>query len=161
MTQASGALMQGLLDELVSEELNLGAVAHDLALTRNKWEVAGRKYAAVRDMVITQLGKSPYVLEGTEWPRGHGFDHPYVRGAFRFLHMNVGDAVVLALQESEQPLTLDQLVEKLKDGRGYPVPRAVNAALMQKAGVKKDEEAGTYTYVPVATEAKSADDLPF
>lgn len=162
MTDASRPLMQGLLSELANEEMILGEVAHDLATARNKWEVASRKYAAVRDMVIDQLEKSPYLLSDQEWPSEPMFIGPYERGAFRFVRMDVGDAVVLAMQEAATPLTLDELVERLADARGVGSPRAVNAALMRTGGVKKDEDRGTYTYEPEESTAPSTpDDLPF
>ena len=140
-------VINGLLEELVEEEKKLANASSVLTTARAKYDVASRKYAAVRDMVTNYIGKSPYNKD-VKWPRKLIQEKP-LSGNFRFLHMKVGDAVVAALKEIAEPATLEDIVEKLKSGgiriNDAIITRAVNAALMKTTGVDKTEE-GTYKY---------------
>lgn len=115
---------------------------------RAKWEVASRKYAAVRDMVRSYIGKDPYrvplesfLVVGNDPSEYQSFPS---KGRFRFLYMPVGDAAYVALQEAETPQSLEDLVKTLRAGGIGNVPeiltRALNAALMRKSGIEKTED---------------------
>ena len=144
-------VVYGLVQELTREDKAL--VEADMALynAQIRFEVASQKYAAVRDVVARHLGRNPH-SKGVESEYDVKFPS---NGRYRFIHMSVGDAILDALKESEEPMTLEQIAEVLWNGHLRPVaPRIVNAALMRTTGVKRTED-GRYRYIP------DPDDLPF
>jgi hypothetical protein len=147
-------LARGLLEELLKEDQALVEAAGELEQARTRYQVASRKYAAVRDVVSAHLGRDPYAL--SLFSLGFYQDFPS-KGRYRFLHMSPGDATVAALKESEEPMTLEEIIEKLASGglRAPGMARMMNAALMRTTGVQKTED-GRYRY-----EAADPDDLPF
>jgi len=150
-------LIRGLLTELVNEETALGDAKSQFAAARVRFDVASRKYAAVRDMVTAQLGHSPY-MKSFKWPVAVGRLGANL-GQYRFTHMKPGDAIIAALKEGEEPLALEQIVERLSSG-GIRFPksmltRMVNAALMKTAGIEKTKN-GKYIYPK-----EKPEDIPF
>lgn len=157
MDVKDNVLAQTLLAELANEEANFWQAEEQFKEVRAKFQVASRKYAAVRDMVTDQLGHSPYKVERTDWPLA-GRKLGNKLGKHRFTHMKPGDAVIALLKETEEPLTLDEIVERLSDG-GFRAARIfrreINAALMKTAGVEKTED-GKYKY-----KEEEEEDIPF
>lgn len=140
----------GLLRELAKEEAALFVAELEFGEAEAKFEVASRKYAAVRDMVTKHLGYSPYIKPKEEWPHSAveqmgGFP----LGDNRFIHMKTGDAVVAMLKETREPVTLEEIVKGLRRGgirRAETIlTRKVNAALMRTSGIEKTDD-GKYWY---------------
>lgn len=149
---------QGLIDELAKEEISLIEIHSEYARVRVKYNVASRKYAAVRDLVAGHLGHSPYI-ESVQWPPKSLIEisnRGKTLGQFRFIHMKAGDAVVAALKEVEEPRTLDEIMVILSNGGfGLTITRMVNAALMRTSGIEKTDD-GKYLY-----KKTEPDDIPF
>jgi hypothetical protein len=144
-----------LLHELALEERALIEADEALRIAQNDFEVAARKYTAVRDLVTDFLGYSPY-HEDAVW----GADEARIvpaedRGAYRFLHLKPRDAIVAALDEQANGLTLDGLEERLKSGGLDLGKRAINAALMRLAAVKRTAR-GTYHLVENDRKSRAA-----
>jgi hypothetical protein len=152
MTNQNKLVTDGLLIELAKEEVALIEADAELQYAQAKFDVASRKYAAVRDMVTAHLGKSPYSKGDVKWPSQaltmitNKFK-PF--GLYRFLHMKTGDATVDVLKEAKEPLTLEEIVEKVRAGGIRKsetfLIRAINAALMRTKGVEKTKD-GKYKY---------------
>jgi hypothetical protein len=159
MSSSADPVAQGLIKELLKEEEALLQAAFAWREARTQYQVASRKYAAVRDLATAQLGYTPYSkplheLIGAEAFQTHSGKFP-TEGRYRFIHMAPGNAVVEVLRESEEPMSLEQIVEVLQHGGFQEAsPRMINAALMNTAGVVKTEE-GLYEYV------EAAEELPF
>ena len=147
MADENDPIVQGLLKELGQEDKALAEAEKNLREARINFEVSSRKYAAVRDVIAKTIGHNPFSDEQRRifWT---------TKGRFRFIWMDVGDAIVDALKESDQPMTLEEIVDALTSGglRVADPTRAVNAALMRTTGVKKSED-GKYRYEP--------DEIPF
>ncbi len=143
MAEQDFSIIRGLMVELAHEDLALMQAANALRRARTQFEVTSQKYAAVRDVVARHLGHSPY-RRGAQSQYAVDFSSG---GRYRFIHMAAGDAVIDVLRESEEPLTLEQIVVTLRDG-GFrqPDPRVVNAALMRTSGVERTDDGG-YRYV--------------
>ena len=143
---------QVYLEALVKDEIALSEARDTLAQLTASYNLATRRYAATRDMVEELLEPSPYSDEFAQWPGAHK-QGPYALGAFRFIHMTPGTAITIILNESEKPLSLDDIVDAMVEGgfgsEGGLIPvisaRAVNAALMRTSGIVKNED-GTYRY---------------
>ena len=150
----SNALTDGLLSELVNEENLLSAARRQLHEATIQYEVAVKKYAAVRDMVTDYLGRSPYKAKDLQWPNGR-----IPNGHFRFMNMSPGDAIVFALKEVDDAMGLNELLNYLVQGGLYSDSRKVNAALMQKAGIIKDAD-DKYRYEDKKKE-DGKEDLPW
>ncbi len=164
MTTQDEAIIRRLLTELATEEAALGRAHTEFAEARTKYELAIRRYAAVRDMVTEELGKSPYIAGSVEWPPEAEQLLTSRPGQYRFLAMRPGDAVVDILKEVGMPLTLEEIVERLRAGgvrrmhlgeirasESAPFTRAINAALMRTSGIEKTED-GKYRYQEIETE---------
>lgn len=164
------AVVEGLEKELHLQEDMLRAADEELKRAQAKFDVAGRKYAAIRDALTKYLGYSPYekvhgeIEEPVFDDRDNmiGFDK---YGEYRFIYMSIGNAVIAALKEAEKPLTLEGIVQKLLDGgirkSESTLPRAVNAALMRTKGVQKTKK-GEYFYPgEIEEEEVEPEDLPF
>jgi hypothetical protein len=144
MRDNKSPVMKQLMEELAHEDKALAEASEAFKRAATRYQVASRRYAAVRDLVLDRLGHSPYkkgIAEeyGVEFPTG---------GRERFIYTAAGEAVVAALKESGEPLTLEQIIEVLRGGgltSAYET-RAVNAALMKTKGIVKMEE-GKYVYV--------------
>ncbi|MCX6009196.1 MAG: hypothetical protein NTW48_04055 [Chloroflexi bacterium] len=162
------AVVGGLEQELCRQEDMLKAADEELKRAQAKFDVASRKYAAIRDTLTKYLGYSPYEKghgEVTEpvWNEDEIIDF-ILYGKYRFMHMTIGNAVIAALREAEEPLALEDIVQKLREGgirkSESPLTRAVNAALMRTKGIQKTKD-GEYFYPrEVKTEAEG-EDLPF
>lgn len=161
-TEESGRIVLGLLSELAKEEEAVGRANVALAEARAKFDVASRKYAAVRDMVTARLTRSPYCNESIAFYRSVAVNEAKViienPGQYRYLYMSMGDAIVDVLQDTEEPLGLGDIVKRLRDG-GYEISdvRQVNAALMKTSGITKTED-GKYELEETEEEPE---DLPF
>lgn len=157
MTIENQRLISGLLNELLAEEETLGDADSQLKEARARFEVASRKYAAVRDMVTAYLGHSPYdetyrkkFLSVRNFP-------PQLLGRYRFVHMRTGAAIVAALKEVQEPVTLEDIVERLRSGgMRLVLPRMINAALMRTSGVEKTKD-GKYRYRAEEPPSKQAE----
>jgi hypothetical protein len=132
-----------LLHELAAEEAALVQAEDALRIARNDYDVAARKYAAVRDLVTDVLGYSPY-HEDAGWlaPASQVVARER-RGAYRFLLMRPRDAIVAALSEGPSELDLEGINERLKSGGLDLGLRAINAAVMRLGGVRKGPK-GTF-----------------
>jgi hypothetical protein len=127
---------------LAAEERALHEAAERQRIAQNDFEMAARKYAAVRSMVTDFLGYSPYV-DGAVWPSETARILPAERrGGYRFLQMKPREAILAALEETPEA-TLEELAELLKTGGLELGLRVINAALMRTAGVVKTG-LGTY-----------------
>jgi len=151
-----GMFEEGMLDELAKADNELEIANDTLEMAEAKFDVAQLKYCAIRDAVTRFYGHSPYIREGKlkgRVPVGDGFAWREF-GKFRFINMALGDAIVDALIEVEEPMTLLEIIQRLHDGHVSTKPeklrRAVNAALMRTKGIKKTED-GKYMM----------EDLPF
>ena len=142
-------ISQGLLAALASDEQVL---QEKYAAYRTAWQgydVAARRFAAMREAARERLGVSPFA-KNVEWPLGFDMTGEVVTerpsDTFRFVRMKIGDAVVETLQESEEPLSLADIVRSLQAG-GLTIrdARTVNAALINTKGIAKLED-GRYTY---------------
>ncbi|MCJ7653800.1 MAG: hypothetical protein MUO97_00600, partial [Dehalococcoidia bacterium] len=85
-------------------------------------------------------------------------------GSYRFIHMTIGNAVVNALREAKDPMTLDEIVKILWGGgvrkSETTLTRAVNAALMRTRGIQKTKDGKKFYPREIKTEAEE-EDLPF
>ena len=125
--------------ELVAEEKVLAEADEKLSEARVKYEMAARRYAAVRDATIEMMGgENPYKHPVGVYPA----DNPAF-GRYRYLYRSVGDAALEALSMTRKPLSLDELVKTLCGGHLDTNARAVNASLLNLKGVEKLPD-GTY-----------------
>lgn len=164
MPRARTTVTEGLLIELAKEEALLTEVEAEFVNAKTKYNVATRKYAAVRDMLTDYMGFSPYLEISPEWPEEAKRIRPNKWGRFKFVHMKPGDAVVEVLCRAEEPISLEEIVERLRAGGigtiSILLTRQVNAALMKTNGIVKNEE-GKYTYEGPQEEEIKPDELPF
>jgi len=137
MPDPGSPVARGLLAELAKEEAALMDAYRDLRDVQVKYDIAERRFAAIRDAVATYVEGNPYAKD-VVWPLNEGsLAQPGFRGRFRFARMNVLDAVEWALGESDKPLAVIDIAVILADG-GLPVtPRAVNASLLQAKRVER------------------------
>jgi hypothetical protein len=158
------AVQKGLMDELLVLEETLVEIYRRLKNDQTEFGIASRKYAAMRDMVTKYLGHSPYEpqanLDGLS-PMAKGNDEIDLYGGFRFIYMPIGKAVVSALKESGEPLSLEEIVKWLQTGgverEDNSLIRAVNAALIKTKGIEKTK-GGKYSYKQGDIDP---DDIPF
>ncbi len=156
---ANTALADGLLKEMAEAESGVFDAYTALADARTQYQIAARKYAALRDVAGEILGTHPYDPK-IEWPAAAKKAMASKElGGFQFIYMPVGRAIIYALQAAENPLTLEELYATLHKGEAITSLRAVNAALMKLANVEKVGE--TYRYKPPEGDAIDPDDLPF
>ena len=123
------------IEELASEENRLAIADGELARAKARYQVASRRYAAVRDATEEILGHSPYrpdIYTSGEPP-------PYW-GNFRYVGKGVGDAVLDFLRDSGGYWTLKEIVQHLSYRGLSTNARAVNASLLKMHGVAKDGE---------------------
>jgi hypothetical protein len=155
-TYDSDLVLSELLTELASQEHQLMDMEKEYLQAQSRFEMASRKYATVRDMVIEHLGFSPYFSGNwVFWPAEIEESVKANKGKYRFIHMDAGEAVVAALSEVEGALTLEEIWERLRSGgfnKDYKIDmRTVNAALINTSRIiKKDgkyelENRGWYT----------------
>jgi hypothetical protein len=131
---------QALLDELGVEDKAMVETNDALRIAQVRWQIASRRYVAVRDLVIERLGASPYI-DPMRWRVNFAS-----QGRFRFYLMAPGDAVTAALTERQEPTTLQELMETLTSGGNMLPLRSINAALMQTKGIEKTAD-DKYLYV--------------
>ncbi len=134
-------MIRRLMTALAQEDKALVEARRQFDDARAQWEVASRKFAAVRDLAAERLGRNPYTVDPLE------YDVTFVsEGRFAFLRMNPGDAAVEVLKISKDPMTLEELYEAIREG-GFRAmtPRMLNAALMKTTGVMKSND-GKYEY---------------
>ena len=143
------------IQELIEGERALAHSEAELNAARAKFELASRKYGATRDWITQCLG-NPYSIQ-FEWPVDVETDSidEDLWGKYRFINMQVGDAIKEVLREAGQPLDLSEIVSKLNKGKMRTNPRAVNAALMKATGVAKNND-DKYAF-----NESDVDDLPF
>lgn len=149
------SIAQGLLTALKEDEDALTEAHARLVEASARQDVASRRYAAMREAVRERLGVSPY-SPNVSWPDTVPWEIGKRRKfRFRFTRLKIGDAVTEALDESDVPLTLEEIVSCLNSGGLYSRDtRAVNAALINTKGIVKTDD-GKYSYV------EDIDDLPF
>ena len=148
---------ESAIDEVAKELLNQErALMHaDEAMDRaiTLYNLAARRYAAVRDMVEEMLGgTSPYSPSSGLMPIVGSEE--FSVGRYRYLFKSVGDAVYEALGDAEEPLGIHTLVVRLAMGGLQTDARAVNASLLNMRGVGK-LPGRRYAVTP------PEDDLPF
>ena len=127
-----------LADALLLEENKLIEANNQLVNAQIGFDIASRRFAALRDMFIERF---------VWWPFSEA--NFKLRGAFRFIRMDAGEAAVALLKEAERVLTLNEIVSALNDGgfgaeEGGATARAVNASLMKALKVVKSEEGYRY-----------------
>lgn len=161
MTTQNKLVTNGLLIEMAKEEATLAEADAELQQAQAKFDVASRKYAAVRDMVAAHLGHSPYSKQAEKWPMEVAkfmLQH-LPTGRYRFIHMKTGVATVEVLKEAQEPLKLEEIVEIVRKGGIRKsetfLTRAINAALMRTKGVERTND-GKYKYKQLEPE-----DIPF
>jgi len=162
------AVVKGLEQELCRQEDMLRTADEELKTAQAKFDIASRKYAAIRDTLAKYLRYSPYNKEHGEvtepvWEADEIIDF-ISYGKYRFIHMTIGNAVVAALMEAENPLALEDIVQKLREGgirkSESTLTRAVNAALMRTKGIQKTK-GGEYFYPREIKIEAEVEDLPF
>lgn len=123
-----------VLEELSKTEEELIAADTALGAAETRRAIALTTYATVRDYAAQELGKSPYTLSKEVWPH---LENPKA-GRFRFARLKPGDAAVQILQECGEPLSLEEIYERLLQG-GSEVRdiRPLNAALMNKSEIER------------------------
>ena len=155
--EISAPVVDGLLVELAREERAALSARQAVSDARVRYDVALRKFAAVREAVASAIGRSPYAPD-VKWPvEAREAVRESDRGRLRFAHMPTGDAVVAALREANQPLGLEQIIIHAHRGGLTLTPRATNAALINTPGIVKQPD-GMYMYRP---EKAGDDELPF
>ena len=156
--------------ELVRQEEAVAEADRTLDLARGRYELAAKRYAAVRDAVYAMLETNPYgdpseIGTCPDDPSNPG--EPYFAnpnfGQYQFLYKTVGEAVIEALECSTHPLTLNELTAELRDGHLDTDARAVNASLLNMKGVEKSPDntyriAGRLFFDEITSDE---DDLPF
>jgi hypothetical protein len=149
---------QPFLLELDKAEDELTAADERLSQAQALYEIAEVKYAAIRDALSERLQASPY--SRYTWD-----DNKTDRGQYRFIRMGVGDAVYEVLSEATEPLSLNEINDRLSAGAGRFGLRSINGALQQKGGIRRvePEPAAGYEDVryEIAPEEVEPDDLPF
>ena len=128
-------------DALDREEAGLAEAHGALAKAQIEFDVASRKYAALRDLFAEKFVEPPYSVGSMTLSSTRGGS----RGRYRFIHMVASDAIIAALMESEEPLSLGALYRLLETGgwaleTGGPSLRSINAALMKTTGVTKTDD---------------------
>ena len=117
------------------------------------YDLAARRYAAVRDMVEEMNGgKSPYDSEcglplWAALPEGAPHSAASSFGRYRYLFKPVGDAVREALEDVGQPIDISNLVKLLREGGLSTDARAVNASLLNMKGILRTPT-GHYSLEP-------------
>ena len=155
---------QGLLRALRGDEIALARALEAFWEARANYDVASRRFGAMRDAIRERLEVNPYSTKVT-WPQVTpqeiAFDpqlETYQPGRFRYIHLKIGDAALDVLRESSEPLELGQIAQKIIDGGlHHKDARAVNAALINTKDIKKLDDA-RYIY---EKEADPEDDLPW
>ena len=157
---ANTALADGLLVEMATAEADAYQAWNALQDARTRYQVMGKKYAALRDLAEETLGTSPYA-PNVKWPKQATTNlRTFRAGDFQYLYMPLGRAIINVLKGADKPQTLDEICGILYQGEAAgATPRAVNAALMKLANVEKVEEG--YRYKPPEPEGGvDPDDLP-
>ena len=128
------------LEDLTREEARLATADGELARAKARYQVASRRYAAVRDVAEEMLGQNPYHPDAymTFWERLD--EMPPDWGNFRYLGKGGGDAVLDFLWSRGGCWTLREIVQHLSYGGLSTNARAVNASLLKMKGVTKDGE---------------------
>jgi hypothetical protein len=161
MITVDDPILARLIGELQGDDARVVAADLELREARARFEVASKKYAVLRDIVANRLGCSPYAKPlYTDY--GSNVVEFMSGGKYRFMHMDLGDAVFTVLIEAGAPMTLEELADVLNEGGAnypYAVPlRTLNATVMRKSGVGKTEdgryflEIGEETGVPAEIE---------
>lgn len=142
---------KALLDELADAEKALEVANDALKKADIKFEMAALKYGGIRDAALEFYGHSPYKDGGRlQWRvrMGDGYKIEQL-GKFRFINQAVGQAVTSALQEVDEPQTLDDIVQRLIDGHYHlestTLKRGVNAALINTKNIVKTDD-GKYVW---------------
>jgi len=135
---------RALMMALSREDAELMEMKRQLDAIRIGWQLATRKYTAVRDLFIEKFGVNPYSLNPDEF----GASSFQSSGRFRFILMNPGEAAMQVLRETENELSLEEITGFLRGGGlGFTDARTVSAALMKKGGITQTKE-GKYRYDP-------------
>ena len=155
------SVSQGLLAALREDEDSVINAYDEYAQARTNLQVVTGRYTAMREAVRARLGASPYSKKVYRESGLGGTRHNY---RYRFIGMQVGDAVIEVLEDNGEPMTLDAIHSQLSGGGLYfRDTRPVNAALIHLKGVHKSDD-GLYSYQPeeeAPYEHDPVDDLPF
>jgi len=155
---AQNSQARAFMAALFNEDSALAEAQRQLDAARIAYQLASRKFKAIRDMFIEYYGVNPYSLI----PETYGAPHFVSEGRFRFLGMNPGQAAVQLLMEASEPLTADAIIKGLRDGGLYvPDARTVSTALIRQGNVGQTVE-GTYLYAPDEDDEEvGEEDIPF
>lgn len=142
-------VMHGIVYELQSADTAITTAELALRQAQATFDMASRKYAAVRDIAMERLGFDPYADGHTSHTIGVGgptLNLPS-EGRFRFMFMAPGIATVLVLRE-KGALSLGEIAAWLRAGGfGQVDDRVINAALLKPPdGVVKQAD-GRYALV--------------
>jgi len=143
---------------LYNEDAALAEAHRQLDAARVAYQLASRKFKAIRDMFIEYYGVNPFSLV----PETYGASHFVSEGRFRFLGMNPGQAAVQILMEASEPLTADAIIKRLRNGGLYvPDARTVSTALIRQGNVAQTAD-GRYQYAPDEEDEEVVEeDIPF
>ncbi len=124
---------------LQAEEANMNQADERLRIARAQHELASGRFSAVRDVVKAKLYFSPYAkIPDNTFRAGLDGDK------YRFVGMQPGDAAVELLNESDEPMQLLEIMVALRDGGLLTDGRTLNAALINRGGIRKDDEGRFY-----------------
>jgi hypothetical protein len=136
----------GLLRQLEHNDLEALNAWETYRRAWDEYVLAALKYAAIRDVATERAGASPYAEE-IIGPGGEQFNLPS-KGRFRFYNMSPVDAAMQVLDETNKPMTLDELVTRLRAGgigtEKTSLARSVNASLVNKSEIEYSKEDGTF-----------------
>lgn len=123
------------------------------------WQLALTKYKSVRDLFVERYGIDPYTVNWSVL----GINPPPTEGRYRFLDMNISEAVKQVLLVADEPLDLDEIEQNLKaGGRHVPDARTVNASLMTlvRGGDVAQTDSGKY-YIAEEPKESDPEEVPF
>ncbi len=126
---------------LDAEEASLVKAHEALTKAQIDFDVASRKYAALRDLFTEKFNQPAYTPESLAFAARRN----EARGRYRFILLGAAEAITMALQEAKGPLSLGALYTALESGgwaleSGGPSLRSINAALMKTAGIVKTDD---------------------
>ncbi len=114
---------QQLWKALKVEDQKITEAGNALEVAKMDFDIESVRYAAVRDLLRYRLGKNPYSTPvGANLPS---------EGAYRYLDMPIGDAVLEVLDGVDGPLSARDVAMFLSQGGArFEDGRVINAALM-------------------------------
>ena len=148
----TNAYTEAILRALADAEGKLSEANTQLSRARINFNVAAIQYAALRDEAWERLKGGPHRV--AEWPSGSA-----PTGEFRFVRADPSKAIVEALLEAGEPLTLNQIASALREGHLLNTPlRTINAVVQGHGSIERVGVAEPALY---EVKEPPVDDLPF